>query len=185
MDPSSFIISQITPAGFSPAIAAKSTDASVCPALIKTPPSFATSGNICPGRVKSDGNADSSTIFCIVSALSAADIPVVVSIWSIDTVKAVSFGSVLSETIDLSPSSEALSFVIGAQISPLPYFAMKLIDSVVASSAAISKSPSFSRFSSSTTIIIFPFLMSSIASSILLNFIFYISLYKSVFINCN
>ena len=43
--PSSFITSQITPAGNMPAIVARSTAASVCPARIKTPPSFARRGN--------------------------------------------------------------------------------------------------------------------------------------------
>ena len=53
--PVSFRISQSTPAGISPAIRARSTAASVCPARRSTPPSFATSGNKCPGRVKSAG----------------------------------------------------------------------------------------------------------------------------------
>ena len=38
-----------------PAIRARSTAASVCPARRSTPPSLATSGNKCPGRVKSAG----------------------------------------------------------------------------------------------------------------------------------
>ena len=36
--PSSFMISQITPEGFSPAMRDKSTEASVCPARTSTPP---------------------------------------------------------------------------------------------------------------------------------------------------
>ena len=36
--PSSFMISQITPAGFSPASRARSTEPSVCPARRSTPP---------------------------------------------------------------------------------------------------------------------------------------------------
>ena len=55
--PSSFIISHITPAGFNPASLAKSTAASVCPALFNTPPSLATKGNTCPGLLKSSGLA--------------------------------------------------------------------------------------------------------------------------------
>ena len=47
IDPSSFIISQITPEGFEPDNLAKSTAASVWPALTKTPPFFATRGKIC------------------------------------------------------------------------------------------------------------------------------------------
>jgi hypothetical protein len=42
--PSSFMISQITPAGYKPAIRARSTAASVCPARTNTPPSRARSG---------------------------------------------------------------------------------------------------------------------------------------------
>ena len=48
---------------------------------------------------------------------------------------------------------------------------MKLMISGVVSSAAERKSPSFSRFSSSTTMITLPFLRSSIASGIVLSLI--------------
>ena len=44
IDPSSFITSQITPAGCSPAIRARSTEASVCPVRSRTPPARALSG---------------------------------------------------------------------------------------------------------------------------------------------
>ena len=46
MVPSSFIISQITPASSKPASLDKSHAASVCPALLKTPPSEALNGKI-------------------------------------------------------------------------------------------------------------------------------------------
>ena len=45
MLPSSFMTSQITPEGFSPARRAISTAASVCPARTSVPPSRAISGN--------------------------------------------------------------------------------------------------------------------------------------------
>ncbi len=45
IEPSSCTISQITPAGVSPASRARSTDASVCPVRTRTPPSMARSGN--------------------------------------------------------------------------------------------------------------------------------------------
>jgi len=45
MVPSSFIISQITAESFNPANLEISTAASVCPALVKTPPSQAINGN--------------------------------------------------------------------------------------------------------------------------------------------
>src|SRR5699024_7605965 len=57
--------------------------------------------------------------------------------------------------------------VIGTQTSPRPYFVIKLTASGVTFSAAIKKSPSFSRSSSSTTMTMRPFLISSIADSIL------------------
>ena len=49
IEPSSFKISTITPADSNPARRAKSIAASVCPALLKTPPFLALSGKICPG----------------------------------------------------------------------------------------------------------------------------------------
>src|SRR5665647_2923939 len=62
-----------------------------------------------------------------------------------------------------------MASLIGMQIRPFPLIAIKLTFSVVANSAAHTKSPSFSRFSSSVTSIILPSLKSSKASSILLN----------------
>ena len=53
MVPSSFIISHITPHGLFPHSLARSTAASVWPALTKTPPSFETTGNMCPGLTRS------------------------------------------------------------------------------------------------------------------------------------
>ena len=47
--PSSFRISTITDAGVSPASLAKSQPASVCPALVNTPPGLAMRGKIWPG----------------------------------------------------------------------------------------------------------------------------------------
>src|SRR3954468_3177904 len=54
---------------------------------------------------------------------------------------------------------------MGAQMRPLPCVAMKLMTSGVALRAAVTKSPSFSRSSSSTTIITLPALISAMASS--------------------
>ena len=67
------------------------------------------------------------------------------------------------------PKSSQRSSVSGAQIKPLPCVAMKFIISGVAISAAAIKSPSFSLFSSSTTITTFPFFISVIASEIVLS----------------
>ena len=55
------------------------------------------------------------------------------------------------------------------QMRPRPWVAMKLIISGVVFSAAIVRSPSFSRSSSSTTTSIFPARKSSIASAMFAN----------------
>ena len=75
---------------FNPASLHRSTVASVCPFRSNTPPALAIRGNMCPGRLKSNGSAFSSTHIRAVKPLSSADIPVVVFLWSIDTVNAVS-----------------------------------------------------------------------------------------------
>ena len=88
---------------------------------------------------------------------------------SIDTVKAVPPNAVLSGAIGASSNSSSLSPVMATQISPLPCIAMKLMASGVTSSAAMVRSPSFSRSSSSTTTIMRPALSSSRAVSISAN----------------
>ena len=105
--PSSFIISTITPAGSKPAKRAKSMAASVCPVLLKTPPSLAFNGKMCPGLAKSNGLVSFLIKACMVSALSAAEIPVVTPFprRSTETVNPVSIGSVLFSTIMPKPNS--------------------------------------------------------------------------------
>src|SRR5439155_723808 len=76
--PSSFITSQMTPAGYSPAIRAMSTDASVCPVRASTPPVRERSGNMCPGRSRSEGRVAGSMAASTVAARSAAEMPVLV-----------------------------------------------------------------------------------------------------------
>ena len=168
MVPSSFMISTITPAGEKPPNLAKSIAASVWPVRLSTPPSLATKGNICPGLDRSLGLVFLSVSALIVLALSAAEIPVVTPcpFKSTETVKAVSSGSVLFCTIRCRDRDSHRRSVRGAHISPLPCVAMKLIMSGVTASAAAKKSPSFSLFSSSTTIIIFPAFISAMALSI-------------------
>src|SRR5829696_3571413 len=75
--PSSFMISQITPAGLNPASLARSTAASVWPARCSTPPGLARKGKTCPGITRSSGPVASSTATLQVWALSAAEMPVV------------------------------------------------------------------------------------------------------------
>jgi hypothetical protein len=103
----------------------------------------------------------------MVCALSAAEMPVVTPFFaSMDTVKAVLNGDVLFETMGDSRNWSHFWAVKVRQIKPRPYFAMKLIASGVTSSAAMVRSPSFSRSSSSTRITILPRFISSIAASI-------------------
>ena len=169
MDPSSFMISQITPDGLSPARRARSTDASVWPVRSSTPPSLALSGNTWPGWTRSRGREAGSMATWIVRARSWAEIPVETpSRASIDTVNAVSNGDSFLAAIRSRPSSSQRPPVSVRQIRPRPWVAMKLTASGVANWAAMVRSPSFSRSSASTTTTILPSRMSSMASSIVL-----------------
>src|ERR1700722_10389679 len=81
------------------------------------------------------------------------------------TQKAVSNRELFCETISGILSSSSRSGTIARQINPRPCRAMKLIASGVIFSAAMVRSPSFSRSSSSTTITILPARMAAMASS--------------------
>ena len=83
------------------------------------------------------------------------------------TVNAVRMRSVLSATISGRSSSRARSAVIGAQMTPEVWRRKKAIFSGVATSAAMIRSPSFSRSSSSTTTTISPRPTAAMASSTL------------------
>src|SRR5436190_5776248 len=164
--PSSFITSQITPAGISPARRARSTAASVWPARSRTPPSRAFSGKTWPGCTRSSGREWGSIATWIVRARSAAEMPVVTpSRASIEIVNAVWNADSFFAAIRSRPSSSQRSGLSARQISPRASFAMKLIASGVANWAAIVRSPSFSRLSSSQTTTIRPRRISSSASS--------------------
>ena len=90
MVPSSFITSQITAAGVSPAMPARSQPASVWPARMSTPPSCACSGKMWPGCTRSAAVASRATAACTVRARSAAEMPVVTPLAaSMETVNAV------------------------------------------------------------------------------------------------
>jgi hypothetical protein len=102
-----------------------------------------------------------------VAARSAAEIPVLTRfLASIGTQNAVPKGVVLALTASGISSSSSRCPVIERQICPRPKRAMKLIAAGVIFSAAIVRSPSFSRSSSSTTMIIRPARISAMASSI-------------------
>ncbi len=166
MVPSSFMISQITPAGCNPAMRAMSTAASVCPVRTSTPPSRATSGKTCPGDTMSFGPLVGSIATATVRARSWAEIPVVTpSLASMETVKAVDRGARFSTAIGGSRSWRARSGVMARQIRPRACLAMKLIWSGVANWAGMMMSPSFSRSSASTRMKGRPWRASSMISS--------------------
>jgi hypothetical protein len=113
---------------------------------------LAFSGKTWPGWTRSRGADSGSIATWIVRARSAAEMPVVIpSRASTDTVNAVSNGDSFLAAIRSRPSSSQRSGVSARQISPRPSLAMKLIASGVANCAAIVRSPSFSRSSSSQT----------------------------------
>src|SRR5262245_644530 len=108
----------------------------------------------------------------MVWARSNAEIPVdTLRRASIETQKAVPYGDVLlwSDTINGMFNSSNRWPVIGRQIRPRPWVAMKLTASGVTFSAAIIRSPSFSRSSSSTMLTMRPSFSSVMASSIVTN----------------
>ncbi len=101
-------------------------------------------------------------------ARSAAEMPVVTpcaAVASTETVNAVFMDSSLSCTICGSRSRSSSSPSMGAQIRPRHSLIMKATISGVAFSAARTRSPSFSRSSSSTTTTGRPAAMSEIARS--------------------
>ena len=166
MVPSSFMISQITEAGEQPAMAARSQPASVWPARISTPPSTACRGKIWPGCTRSSTWAFLATAACTVRARSAAEMPVLTpSAASIETVKAVPFLSPLREAMGGNCRRSQRSRVSVRQIRPRPKRAMKLMASALTWSAASTRSPSFSRSSSSIKMTILPAAMSATMSS--------------------
>ena len=71
--PSSFMISQTTPAAFRPASRARSTAASVWPERSRTPPGRARSGNTWPGVARSGRPFDASIATWIVCERSCRD----------------------------------------------------------------------------------------------------------------
>ena len=105
-----------------------------------------------------------------VVARSAAEMPVVTSCTaSTETVNAVRCDSVLLLTMSGSCSSSRRSPSIGMQMTPLVWRTKKPIASGVIFSAAMMRSPSFSRSSSSTTITISPAATAAMAFSMCVN----------------
>src|SRR5262245_23355825 len=158
IEPSSFMISQMTPAGVrAPARRARSTMPSVCPSRTSTPPSRARRGKTWPGETRSSGREPGSLATRIVRARSAALIPVVTPLAaSTETVKAVPMREELRSTWGRRPSRSHTEPASGRQIRPRASLAMKLIAAGVACSASMARSPSFSREGSSTRMIMRP-----------------------------
>ncbi len=157
MRPSGARISHRSPAGESPARRTRSRAASVWPGLRSTPSSRARSGKTCPGRASSSGFNFRSASARMVSARSWAEEPdVVPSKRSTETVNGVEKRAVLTGAMSESPSASRRPAGRETQIRPRASLAMKLTSPAVAFSAAMTKSPSFSRSSSSTTTTIFP-----------------------------
>mmetsp|Transcript_31565 Transcript_31565/g.75014 ORF Transcript_31565/g.75014 Transcript_31565/m.75014 type:complete len:221 (-) Transcript_31565:129-791(-) len=164
--PSSVVISTSAPAGEQPARRARSTDASVCPSRASTPPGTARRGKMWPGRERSEGSVLASARARSVAARSAAEMPVVMpALRSVETVNAVHLASSFLATMSGSRSASARAPSIAQQITPDEYLIMKARVALVAFSAAMMKSPSFSRSSSSTTHTTSPRPIAAMASS--------------------
>ena len=157
----------MTAACLKPASRDRSTLPSVWPARSRTPPSRACSGNRCPlPRTRLPGPERSSMATVTVRARSNAEVPVVMPVRaSIGCVNGVAIGSPPAPC-GSKPSRLQIACERARQTMPQPLRIMKLIASGVARSAGMMRSPSFSRFSSSTSTIIRPARNSEIASSI-------------------
>ena len=138
----------------------------MCPWRVDRPPGWAAMGKICPGLAKSPGEASGSAKARNVIARSCADSPLVVPlVASIETVKRVPCRAVFNAVIGASCSCSALSGVIAAHNTPLACRSMRVTVFDVIRAAAATRSPSFSRSTSSTSNTIFPLAIASVASS--------------------
>src|SRR2546426_695501 len=125
------------------------------------------SGKTWPGCTMSSGRASGAAATLMVSARSCAEMPVAMpSAASIETVKLVPWRERFCSTIGRRPRRAACSSVIGMQTRPRPCLARKLILSAETNSAPNTRSPSFSRSSSSTRITIRPARISATISVI-------------------
>ena len=121
MVPSSFMISQITPAEYRPASRARSTAASVWPVRSSTPPARARRGKHVP-RAHEVGRARAGVDRRLDRARPVvAEMPVETPVRaSIETVNAVPKGAPLRAVIGARPSASQRSGVSARQISPRP-----------------------------------------------------------------
>ena len=124
-------------------------------------------GKMWPGWTRSAGLASRATATWMVRARSAAEMPVVTPVAaSIETVNAVPCWAPFFAVIGGSCSRSQRSRGSVRQIRPRPKRAMKLMASGVTWSAASTRSPSFSRSSSSTRMTIRPAASSATSSGI-------------------
>src|SRR5260370_19292857 len=123
-----------------------------------------------PGRARSAGRVRGSRRDRTVVHRSAAEMPVVVP-WmaSTEMVNAVRCDSVLLATMSGSWSWSRRCPSSGMQMTPLVWRIMNAIVSGVTFSAAMTRSPSFSRSASSTATTSSPRLIAAMAFSILVN----------------
>mmetsp|Transcript_3534 Transcript_3534/g.9504 ORF Transcript_3534/g.9504 Transcript_3534/m.9504 type:complete len:280 (-) Transcript_3534:385-1224(-) len=166
------MISQMSPAAEHFASFVRSTAASVCPGRFSTPPRLARRGRMCPGLAKSSGMLLGFASARVVAARSDAEIPVVVPCRrSTVVVNAVDMDSSFScdATMSGSRSLSHSSGHIATHASPLVLLTRNAICSVVHSSAAMMRSPSFSRSSSSSTTTNRPSAISAMHSSMASN----------------
>ena len=163
--PSSFMISTSTPAGLNPA--SRQVNGCFCMACSSTRRLFCTQGKNMPGTPRSSGLVAGSTRARIVFARSLARNPCrgTMANQIHGNGKGVSWEDVFRLTIISRCNSSHRSSVSEAQINPRPWVAIKLMTSGVTFSAAVIKSPSFSRLASSTTMTTLPALISAMASA--------------------
>ena len=169
MVPSSPAISTIAPAGRSPASRARSTRGlGVAVADQDAAGLGAQREDVAGPHEVAGATARPTASSRRVVARSAAEMPVLTpcaAAASTETVKAVRIDSVLCSTICGSWSRSSSAPSMGAQIRPRHSLIMKATISGVAFSAAMTRSPSFSRSSSSTTTTGRPAAMSAMARS--------------------
>ena len=129
---------------------ARSTEPSVWPRRVSTPPGWARSGNTWPGLTMSPGWPVGETAARMVVTRSAADTPVLTpSRASIDTVKAVAWRLSFFCTMGGRPRRSSASPGRHRQTMPLPSRISCAMTGTVSLSAATIRSASFSRSKSS------------------------------------
>ena len=149
-------ISHSTPAGYRPARRAKSTVASVWPARLSTPPSRASSGRMWPGRARSSGRVAGSTSADRGRSIERGDS----GRRAVDVVDrdqeggALALGVLRHHRVQLE-LTRPLARDRRADVAEV-WCRKNAIFSGVTNSAAMMRSPSFSRSSSSTTTTISP-----------------------------